>query len=240
LVPGLRLRRQKVREMRRQFLIFLFAHCRTRPIILSHHFLVGAQLYFTSLTPQSIFLIFCISIPSCYPFLLNHPVCVCANRYRPLTLFKCGQTFSDFADDKHQRWHWPNYVKVKTLPRARSLFYSVAILHFTSFSLLSHSFMSVRAYFGCWDISFCCPYCFDAYAEHKKNSLTALVFESRLYFIQGERGPLRNRGTNMCLGVGKDIYAGKYVQQYDCDGVSEFSFTEAKKLITWNTNSYNK
>ena len=85
-------------------------------------------------------------------------------RYRPLTLFKCGQTFSDFADDKHQRWHWPNYVK-------------------------------------------------------------------------GETGPLRNRGTNMCLGVGKDVYAGKYVQQYDCDGVSEFTFAEAKKLITWNSNS---
>jgi len=34
----------------------------------------------------------------------------------------------------------------------------------------------------------------------------------------------------MCVGVGKDVYAGKYVQQYDCDGVSTFNFAEADKL----------
>jgi len=38
-------------------------------------------------------------------------------KYRPLTLFKCGQTFSDFTDDNHQRWLWPNYVKASTHTR---------------------------------------------------------------------------------------------------------------------------
>lgn len=78
-------------------------------------------------------------------------------KYRPMTLFKCGQTFSDFADDKHQRWMWPNYNK-------------------------------------------------------------------------GETGALKNRGTGMCVGVGKDIYAGKYVQQYDCEDVSNFKFVEGDKF----------
>merc|ERR1712070_935935 len=52
-------------------------------------------------------------------------------KHRPLTLFKCGQTLSDFADTNHQRWMWPDYKK-------------------------------------------------------------------------GETGPLKNRGTKMCVGVGKD------------------------------------
>jgi hypothetical protein len=53
-----------------------------------------------------------------------------------------------------------------------------------------------------------------------------------ILFAQGEVGPLKNRGTNMCVGAGSDIYAGKYVQQYDCDDVSSFKFVEADKLRT--------
>ena len=51
-----------------------------------------------------------------------------------------------------------------------------------------------------------------------------------VFWIQGETGALKNRGTNMCVGAGADIYAGKYVQQYECDDVSEFKFVMGKKL----------
>ena len=34
----------------------------------------------------------------------------------------------------------------------------------------------------------------------------------------------------MCVGAGADIYAGKYVQQYECDDVSEFKFVMGNKL----------
>ncbi len=47
---------------------------------------------------------------------------------------------------------------------------------------------------------------------------------------QGETGALKNRGTNMCVGAGADIYAGKYVQQYECDDVSEFKFIMGNKF----------
>ena len=38
--------------------------------------------------------------------------------------------------------------------------------------------------------------------------------------FQGEAGPLKNRGTGMCVGVGKELYAGKYLQQYDCGALT--------------------
>ena len=71
----------------------------------------------------------------------------------------------------------------------------------------------------------------DSYLQRER-----LLLISRSMFIildccpQGEEGPLKNRGTGMCVGVGKDVYAGKYLQQYDCDDVSTFKFAEADKL----------
>jgi hypothetical protein len=40
------------------------------------------------------------------------------------------------------------------------------------------------------------------------------------------RGQIKNAGTGMCIGTGKDVYAGKYLQQFPCDGVSEFQLAE--------------
>ena len=46
----------------------------------------------------------------------------------------------------------------------------------------------------------------------------------------GGNGQGQNYSWGMCVGAGADIYAGKYVQQYECDDVSEFKFVMGNKL----------
>ena len=115
------------------------------------------------------------------------------HRYRPLTLFKCGQTFSDFADDKHQRWHWPNYVKVNI--NLFSLFCSVARCHFTSrlFFTVLFQYWYTRFFFTCavfWGVSslnyyFCCSCCLEMpYRAGLADSIRMYRTKSHCFFLR--------------------------------------------------------